>query len=233
MRNTTGSELLLRSGDRVLPWVCFWGGMRPGGDVLHLYGWLSGRRAGFGAAGGAETFVAGAIPTAFQQKELIFAGSDASKKLSNSFRVEVKKLAPAMQLKRNCRIVVPMLKSAEVRKSYVTRLERVEPSTPFQCCASLSELLCESLKTSESLQTTVPVAAVCARPVADAGSTFGKRPSRPQAFCRQLRTNAVAGHISTGASRTNAGGVGNRASAIVLVTTLGNVTASLQKTPRG
>ena len=231
MSHTKVSDLLGSRDHRVLSGFRLRRGVRPGGHVLDLYRGLPGRRTGCGTDRNTGTFVAGPSESPIRQEKLIFANFDASKKLTVSVRVEVKKHTCVAELKHQCRIVVAMPKQFGDRTLHVVRRERLLSAERLP--AASTQPLRGSNGIPESLQTTELLAAVCAPPVADAGSLLGMRPSHSEAFCRPLRTHAAAGLISTGASHTKTEGAGDRTSAIVLVTTLGTVTASLQMTPRG
>ncbi len=224
--------------DRVLSGVCIRRGLRSGGDVLDLYGRLSGGSEGHGADGSPEAPLRVAGKTAICGQELISTQVAASKKHTLRFRVYPRELPFAFQPKGDSRHLVTPLKrfgAFPLRNFRSQFLESAGASVSFARSPEYldSEHQDVAPPAHKAPQTFPPSSMVCTESVADAGSPYGMRSRRPQVFCSRKQRNATAGQISTGASHTNTEGVRSQTSDMVLVTTQGTVLASLQLIPRG
>ncbi len=227
------SDLSRGRNDRILSGLRLRRGMRPGGDVFHLHGRVPGSGAGRRAAGSAGTASAGTIPPPFRGERLIFALSSASKQQDQRLWVGSQECVCAVQPEDYSTKLVPF--SERFVASFRHPGERREDGNSVSegRCPKPKEFASNLVCALRQVSVATPVTEAFVRPGAAIDEFRGKQWNRPARFCRTAQRTAAVGQIATGASRTNTKKSRSRASVIVSVTTLGNVTASLQLIPRG
>ena len=232
MCNPINSDLLFGSDDRVLSGVCLWRGMRTGGNVFHLYGRVPSSGAGCRSARSASEATAGSNSATILGESLIPNGIGASKELNQFSGVQEKKRVHAVPMD-DCQMMVGMPNSVLSRRLCTPQSRGLRSVSKLEVSPERVQTSNLYVAASRAFQTRGTHHHPVARPVAEADSLPGRRISRPQVSSRQLQNSAAAGQISTGGNHMNTQGKRNQTSAIVLVTTPGNVMAFLQLLPRG
>lgn len=222
-------DLPFRRADRVFSGLCLRGGMRAGGNVLDLYGRLPRRRSGYRTPGAAPEAESHALQAGIFPETLISLRNCASKKQSSSLGVEHNKLVDAEQPYGDCRTEDTMFDgpTPSAHRGLCRPCPGYALMAARPCAVSAAQRPVSTQKIAQAPDCT-PGACVVTIAAPQAARSLHRTHLR-----RAAHTSAPGETYATGAKRTSTEEGTERGSAIVLVTSQGNVTASHPLTPRG
>ncbi len=214
MCHPTTSDVLFRSGDRVLSGLCLRGGMRAGGDVFDLYGRVPGSRTRRESTRCSGALAQSACQTGNLTETLIFEPRTKFQQQNGPCRVGVRGATAAHSGKvcRESECAMTEGTDFPVRHSATARAGgsiRVRPCSAG--AISRAQGKCPLLPSDSGFRVDDP----------DAPSSHG--PKFNQSFRRISQKSAVGGEILTSGNHTETGRQVAGTSRIVLVTSAGNV----------